>query len=200
MPTFISSTPSVSAPVSFEVLYAKMLPHFRRYARRFDKSRRFGQDDVIQELAGIAFEMYTSLIQRGKETFYSPIVRFSIQKFHRGRRFVGMNSTDILSEHTQMQKRCGVFSLDEAEEGDNRYFMTDQKTNVADYVQFRLDFEDWLQRQTERDQAIIRDLAMSETTGDVAKKYKVSAGLISQYRKRYADSWNAFITDKRESA
>ena len=43
------------------------------------------------------------------------------------------------------------------------------------------------------------DLAMSETTGDVAKKYKVSAGLISQYRKRYAESWNDFIADKRKS-
>jgi len=49
-----------------------------------------------------------------------------------------------------------------------------------------------------RDQAIILDLARNETTGDVAKKYGVSDGLISQYRKRYEASWNEYIADKRE--
>ena len=52
-------------------------------------------------------------------------------------------------------------------------------------VQFKMDFfEGWLQAQSERDRSIILDLATGETTGAVARKYGVSDGLISQYRKR----------------
>ena len=60
-------------------------------------------------------------------------------------------------------------------------------------------FEGWLQEQSERDRAIILDLATGETTGAVARKYGVSDGLISQYRKRYRSSWNAYIADKKEA-
>ena len=68
MPTFIyASAQSASTPVSFEVLYAKMLPHFRYYAKRYSRSKRFDREDVIQELTGFALELYTSLVRRGKE-------------------------------------------------------------------------------------------------------------------------------------
>jgi transposase-like protein len=78
--------------------------------------------------------------------------------------------------------------------------MTDRKGRVADNVAFRLDYEEWCQRQSTRDQAIIADLSMGETTGEVAKKYGVSPALISQFRRKYADSWKVYITDKREMA
>jgi hypothetical protein len=68
-------------------------------------------------------------------------------------------------------------------------------------VQFKMDFfEGWLQEQSDRDRAIILDLATGETTGAVARKYGVSDGLISQYRKRYRSSWNEYIADKKETA
>jgi hypothetical protein len=79
-------------------------------------------------------------------------------------------------------------------------FMTDRKGRVADNVAFRIDYDEWCRRQSARDQAIITDLSMGETTGTVAKKHGVSDGLISQYRRRYADSWRAYIADKREMA
>jgi transposase-like protein len=61
-------------------------------------------------------------------------------------------------------------------------------------------FEGWLQEQSDRDRSIILDLATGETTGAVARKYGVSDGLISQYRKRYRASWLAYISDKKEAA
>ena len=54
------------------------------------------------------------------------------------------------------------------------------------------------QQQSVEDQWIITDLAMSETTNAVARKYGVSAGLISQYRKRYAKSWKSFLDPPTE--
>ena len=42
-------------------------------------------------------------------------------------------------------------------------------------------------------------MAMGETTNDLARKYGVSAASISQYRRKYADSWYAFIDPKEET-
>ena len=79
--------------------------------------------------------------------------------------------------------------------------MEDQRQlDPAEAVQWKLDYETWFANQTPRDQAIVSDLSYGETTGDVARKYRVSAGLISQYRKRYAKSWNAYIVDKNAMA
>ena len=205
MPTFIYSTPSV--PVSFETLYQKMLPHFQYHARRFKRrnGRRVDRADVIQELAGFALEIYTSLVRRGKHDliYYTPLMQYAIKRYREGRRFAtGSNSTDILSDKTQRLGRSETCQLSQFDDNaDTWKFMHDQQVNVTDSVQFKIDFyDDWLQRQTSRDQQIIYDLMVGETTGNVAKKYGVSDGLISQYRRRYANSWRTFITDKRELA
>jgi len=186
MPTFIRSAPSVSAPVSFDSLYEKMLPHFRFFAKRVMRLKADNFDDAVQELTAIAYEMYRSLVRRGKETYYSPIMKFAIKRYKSGRRFIGSSSTDVLSDWTRILERCDICSWEDSENTGTRYLASNRWENVADTVQFKIDFyDDWLQQQTPRDQAIIKALSYGHTTGDVAKKYKVSAGLISQYRRRY---------------
>jgi len=49
------------------------------------------------------------------------------------------------------------------------------------------------------DEVVNRSLPHFLPTGDVARKYGVSDGLISQYRKRYRSSWNEYIADKKEA-
>ena len=200
--TTIANT--TSAPVPFDVLYRRMLPQFRYYAKWLvrRKGRWIDFDDVIQELSGFALEDYTSLVRRGKETFYTPIAKYAIKRHREGRRFVGTNTTDILSEQTQKLGRSDTCQLSQFDDEPRNWGLGlyQRQPDIADAVQMHLDYEAWYQRQTPRDQAIIKDLSYGETTGDVAKKYGVSAGLISQYRKRYSDSWHAFIADKREPA
>jgi predicted transcriptional regulator len=68
-------------------------------------------------------------------------------------------------------------------------------------VQFKIDFhEGWLQQQTPKDKAIIRELAMGSTQSEVARKFGVTPACINQYQKRYRASWNDFIKDKKEAA
>jgi len=190
MTTITDST----TPVSFEVLLAKMLPYFRKYAKRFSQDKRLNRDDVMQDLTGIALEMYTSLVRRGKEVFYSPLAIYAIKRFSTGRRFTGLNSTDVHSEHTQMQGRSEVHQFSELDgKLDEMDFMEDLTVCIADTAQFNVDYEAWLSKQEPRDRQIITDLSYGYTTGEVARKYGVSDGLISQYRKRYRNDWNGFI-------
>jgi DNA-directed RNA polymerase specialized sigma24 family protein len=197
-----TSTPSVQfAPASFDVLLEKMMPHFRYFAKQFIRryGRRYEFDDVMQDLIGMALDKYRSLVQRGKEVFYSPIVNYTIKHYRYGRRLTGYNSTDIHSEETQRLGRSDLCQLstfdseDRTKELDCREFMEDRRVSIFDTVQFTVDFEDWVAQQAPRDQQIITDLSYGESTGSVARKYRVSDGLISQYRKRYRTSWDSFI-------
>ena len=185
-----ATTPS---PVSFEVLLDKMLPHFRYYAGRKLRLRLDNFDDAMQELTAIAYEIYHSLVKRGKAVFYTPIMKFAIQRYREGRRFIGLNTTDALGHQAQFLGRSTTFSINDCVEDTDKRYLQSKYPDVFHEVQIRMDFSDWYQRQSVEDQWIISDLGLGETTNAVARKYGVSAGLISQYRKRYAKSWKSFI-------
>ena len=87
----MQSITTVPSTVSFEVLLVKMVPHFRYFAKRVLRLRGDNLDDALQELTLLAFEIYSSLARRGKQTFFSPIMKFAIGKYKSGRRFAGYN-------------------------------------------------------------------------------------------------------------
>jgi hypothetical protein len=186
---------NATAP-SFEVLLDKMLPHCRYYAKRVIRRRWIDFDDVVQDLCGIALEIYQSLVRRGKEVFYSPIMKFTIKKYREGRRFCGQNSTDILSCQTQKLGRsavCQLVTYDQDDDDlDTNRRMEYPQPSVVDFVQMKMDYQGWYHLQSPRDQKIIDDLSMGYTTGEVAKKFGVSDGLISIKRKNFANSWKEY--------
>ena len=189
--------PTATAPVSFDVFLAKMLPHFRSYARRVLLLQADNFDDAVQDMTAIAFDIYRSLVRRGKPAYYSPIMRFAIKYYRVGRRFMGSNTVDVLSPQTQILERCTVSPLSMFVGSDEMDFMEDRRQqDVADATQMSMDYEAWLTLQSPRDQDIIRALSYGHSTSEVAKMHGLSATLISQYRKRYAESWNTYISDK----
>ena len=116
----VTTAPSVTP--SFDDLLVKMMPHFKFFARKMKrKCKRFDFDDCLQDLVGMALEMYHSLVKRGKEVFYTPLVKYAIGHYREGRRFTGTNTTDILSHQTQILERSEVCSLDQFDDADKRH-------------------------------------------------------------------------------
>ena len=68
----------------------------------------------------------------------------------------------------------------------------DHQTPVADQVAFRLDFPAWLRTQSRRNRRIAETLAIGHSTTQVAKRFHVSAGRISQKRQEFHKSWQEF--------
>ena len=60
----------------------------------------------------------------------------------------------------------------------------------------RIDFSDWLDSLKRRDRRVAEFLATGETTTVAARKFKVSAGRISQLRKELAQSWRRFVGEE----
>ena len=92
-----------------------------------------------------------------------------------------------------------VCSLDQFDDTDTRRIMKCREPDIFRAVQTKMDYQTWYHRQSTRDQQIIDDLAMSHTTNEVAKKFGVTPGAVSQYRKRFATSWHNFIDPPEES-
>lgn len=69
------------------------------------------------------------------------------------------------------------------------------RTPVPDQAAFRIDFPQWLGTLSARDRRIVNDLATGERTGDVARKFGVSAGRVSQLRGQLKESWEEFVGD-----
>ena len=66
---------------------------------------------------------------------------------------------------------------------------------VPDIVAFRCDFSAWLRSLPRRNRRITVTLALGNRTSDVAKRFSVSEGRISQLRRELAKSWRAFVGD-----
>jgi len=63
---------------------------------------------------------------------------------------------------------------------------------VPDIVAFRCDFPAWLNTLSRRDRRIAEFLSLGNRTTDVAKRFNVSAGRVSQLRRELAESWKNF--------
>jgi DNA-directed RNA polymerase sigma subunit (sigma70/sigma32) len=68
----------------------------------------------------------------------------------------------------------------------------DKRASVPDQVAAKMDVSDWFSTLASRMKQIALDLAYGHTTSEVAAKYGVTAGRISQLRRTLEESWRAF--------
>jgi hypothetical protein len=61
---------------------------------------------------------------------------------------------------------------------------------------FRIDFWAWLGTLTRRERHLIGLMAQNERTKDLARRFGISAGRISQLRGEFARGWRRFCGDE----
>lgn len=102
---------------------------------------------------------------------------------------------DALSPAAQARHRFKagpVESLDADAAEWRQVAIADRRASVPDIAAFRIDFAAWLRTLTRRDRRIIAALAAGEGTSRVAGRFGLSAGRVSQLRRRYAHLWRSF--------
>jgi DNA-binding NarL/FixJ family response regulator len=100
-----------------------------------------------------------------------------------------MNGKEPLSRYAQLGNGMRIEQLqgnwiDEMVE--------DKRASVTDQVAAKMDVGAWFATLTKRMKEIAKDLAFGFTTSEVAMKYGVSSGRISQLRRTLEKSWAAF--------
>jgi hypothetical protein len=159
-------------------------------------------EDAIQEMIGLAWEWHLRLAENGKDStdFPTALATYAARAVKSGRRLVGQEkSQDVLSPLAQQRHHFTVRRLPDFETLSDNLLTEAPADNTQsppdETVCFKLDFAAWLDSLTARNRSIAEDLMVGGRTIDVADKYGVSAGRISQLRREFFQDWHMFCED-----
>ena len=181
--------------------FVEMLPEIKRRLRiAFCRLAAEAREDAIAEGIAHCLLAYVRLHEQGRTQVAtaSSLAWYSSRRIRHGRPAVGrMNSKEPLS-------RCAKggsgnrFARQNGEWIDT--LAEDKRASVPDQVAAKLDVRAWFATLTKRTKAIARDLAYGCSTSEVARKYGVTAGRISQVRRSLEESWAAFQQEAASQA
>ena len=184
---------------NWQELFLQMLPMIENCAKRaFRDLGPEAREDAVQEVLANAAVAFARLVELDKVDLAYPkvLARYAIAQFCDGRRVGNRRRIcEVLSPYAQRKKGFRVQRLDrfQTELGEwSEAIVEDTHTPVPEQVAFRIDFPAWLKVQTKRNRRIAEALALGHTTGEVARRFKVSEGRISKLRKQFCQSWQEF--------
>lgn len=179
--------------------FLRMLPRIRQFAaRRFRDHGAEAREELTAEAVALAFDTYRRLVERGlpELTYPAPLATFACRQVVSGRRLGGCrNVNDIGSPACEQRHGVRVTSLQRPGADSGRWcelLVEDRTAGPADIAAARIDFRSWLDSLPPRQRQLATTLATGESTGRVARLFRVSAGRISQLRRELHTAWLQF--------
>ena len=179
------------------IVLPRVLSHGRVCFRGMKCPHR--REDAIQDMIGLAWTWHLRLAEKGKDAtcFPTALASYAARAVRSGSRVAGQErANDVLSPVAQRRHQFYVGRLPDFETLSEHplceALLDNTKSPPDETVCFKLDFLAWLASLAERDRGIVEDLMIGERTLDVANKYKVSPARISQKRREFLQSWQAF--------
>jgi len=184
--------------------FLAMLPQIRRQALAAFRSQRCeSREELIQEVVANSYRTWVLLVRRGKESvaYPTPLAQFAIRQVRDGLRVGGCQSTqDIMSASASKSHGFKVerFAQRDPQTGVwNEQLVEDRRAGPAEVAAARLDLAAWYRTLSKRNRKIASALAMGETTADVARRYALTSGRISQLRLWLRKHWEQFQGDSQ---
>ena len=180
-------------------VWPRVVTHGRVYFRHL---RRADREEAVQEMVGLSWMWFVRLAGRGKDAtrFPTAIAKFAARAVRSGRKLAGMDrAKDVLSPLAQQRRGFAVCKLPDCSTLDgsplDEALADNTQSPVVEQVCFRLDFPAWRASRTERDRQLLDDLMLGERTLDVAGKYGLSPGRVSQLRREFLLDWRRFLSE-----
>jgi DNA-binding NarL/FixJ family response regulator len=178
---------------TWQSTFVTMLPLIQEKLRlafcRLDLEAR---EDAMEEGVVHSLLAYVRLVEQGRAEVATPssLAWYSSRQVKRGRPTSGkMNGKEPLSRYGQISNDIKV------ERQPSNWIDTlveDKRASVADQVAAKMDVGAWFATLTKRTKEIAKDLAFGCSTSEVARKYGLTAGRISQLRRMLENSWATF--------
>jgi hypothetical protein len=186
-------------PQTWHAGFLAMLPAIREQARyAFRRMRPDEKEDAIEEVVCAACAAYARLVAQGKADVACPsaLVRFAVRQFRCGRRLgCRLNVKDVSSNYCRLQKHVTMERLDKQDRHDGEWeeiLLEDRHAGPAETAAARIDVANWFRRMRPRDRRIAQALGIGERTQEVAKRFRVSEGRVSQKRREFRRDWTEF--------
>jgi hypothetical protein len=188
-----------SAPV-WHTTFVTMLPAIVRHARiSFRHLGAEAREEAIQAVLCNACSAIARLAELDKlDLAYATVLaHYGVAQVNHGRLTGGrLNCKDIASPYCQRLKGVTVERLDKydvEEDSWQEIVIEDRHVGPDEVVATKLDFAAWLRCLSRRNRRIAQFLAVGHRTGEAARRFKVSAGRISQVRGELQRHWQDFI-------
>jgi hypothetical protein len=185
--------------------FQEALPRIEQCARFHfrDLRCRDRRDDCVAEVVALGWSWLVRLAQRGRDArpFLSTLATLAARAVRSGRRVCGLEpADDVLSRRAQQRRGFAVQRLPDsgslAGTPIEEALRDNTKSEVPAQVAFRLDFGSWRGTLTERDRRLADALLIGGRTRDVARRFGVSPGRVSQKRREFHDDWSRFCDDR----
>jgi hypothetical protein len=187
---------------SWQAGLLSILPRIQTHAQiKFRRLPAAQREEAITETIAAACQSYQLLAAQGRlhRAYPSTLAGYAVRHVNNGRHVGGHQDTakDALSPVAQARHEVKVISYDTKQgigrpQGWRQVAIESRRVSIPDLAAFRLDFADWLGTLTRRDRRIIGALVAGERTSEVAGRFKVSPGRISQLRRQYEREWQIF--------
>jgi hypothetical protein len=181
-----------------ELDFLEMLPTIRKTASyAFRRLRRAVREDLMAEVVANAYAAFQRLVARGKAALAYPTVlaKFAIKQVREGRP-VGSkrNVLDVMSSYGQRRKGFVVeqFTGTAMSSKWQELVVEDRHASPAEVAGFKIDFAAWLKRLRRSKRQVALRLVAGDTTSEVAGRFRLSPGRVSQLRKELYQDWNEF--------
>jgi hypothetical protein len=176
----------------FLAIFPSVVRHVHFVFRRLSPADR---EEVEAEAVAAAFRSYVQLKEQGKDptVFPTMLACFAALRVKQGRRLGGRRDTrDVLSYRAQKSRGFRVISLDAKEARLAEALRDDTRTPIPEQVAFRVDFPAWLNTMRARDRQMVLALASGDQATEVARRFKLSAGRVTQLRQEWQREWQIF--------
>ncbi len=187
------------AAATWQKGFLAMLPVIRTHTRiAFRDLDAEAREEAVQEAICNAMVAYQRLFRLGKTdvAYPSALARFAVAQVRSLRKVGGrQNCRDVASRHCQRRHGIVVERLDRFDSNEEIWrevLVEDKRAGPAETAAARLDFGVWLGGLPGRLIRLASFLASGETTNAAARKFRVSAGRISQLRGELQRSWHVF--------
>lgn len=191
---------------SWHAQFLAMLPTIATHARiAFRHRDPEDREEMVEEVVCNACCAYKRLVELGKAdlAYAGVLARYGVVQVKDGRKVGGrLNCKDVLSPYCHVRKKIAVERLDKHDSTEDEWqeiLVEDRHAGPFDIVRTKLDFTAWLRSLSIKLRRIAKTLANGERTRDVARKFRVSPGRISQIRSELLASWSRFVGDAESS-
>jgi hypothetical protein len=203
--------PSDTTPCGVTGMFLLHLPQFQTHARFAFRRVACPQtrDDRVAEALALAWKHFVTLSARGRrpEMFVTTLALRCTQAVKAGRKLVGNEGgRDVMSPVARVRHGFAVGRLPEAEANKDlsslpadlsQALVDNTRSAVPEQVAFRVDFPRWRASLRERDRAVLDALAGGERGQEVARRFNISPGRVSQLRREFREGWEVFHRERQ---
>jgi DNA-binding NarL/FixJ family response regulator len=161
--------------------YRDVVPVVRIHAKLVFQGLR-DADEMVSDAVSVAWE---ALLTAPQAATPQSVAAIACRRVKSGRQF--RQSAKSIGGPNPRRKR-----KPQREEADIGKVLARERNNPAALATVKMDFTAWLPLLTQREQRYLEAFISGETTGEIARRFRVSPARVSQMRRELLEHWKAF--------